>query len=193
MLFDLLFVSAAVLLHGRTAMARGGTPCQSVSSMSVAYASYYPEATKILVPADAAANCLKSVPVDVEESKLLLQEMQLYLNWQSNLAYLADPPEGYKGERTDVAGELKRISGALDKGEYEDEYTLHVDIKKAFDKTYDFHTNWNPDILDIFEFRRGDIGKGLFDEFALVSVSSDGQALPKLYNYCKTQTCSFTS
>jgi hypothetical protein len=153
--------------------------------MSSEFASLYPSATQVLVPADAAADCLKSVPVDVEESQLLLREIQLYLNWQSNLAYLADPPPGYKGERSDVSGELRRISERVGNGEYLDEYTLHMDIKRAFDKTYDFHTNWVPDIMDIFRFRRGGIGRGLFDEFALVSISSDGKELPKLYNYCE--------
>lgn len=59
MLFDVLLVGFAVLLNGRTAAAIDGTPCQSVSSMSVAYASLYPSATRIMVPAQAAADCLK--------------------------------------------------------------------------------------------------------------------------------------
>jgi hypothetical protein len=155
--------------------------------MSAAYTSMFPEATTVLVDADVAAACLKSVPVNVEEDKLLLEELQLYLNWQSNLAWLANPPEGYKEDRVDLEGQLKKISEDLDSGKYEDEYTLQVDIKMAFDKTYDFHTNWNPDILSVFQFQRGNAGHQLADEFALVSVSSDGKALPELYNYCRSR------
>lgn len=82
MLFDLLVVSAAVLLNSRTAAA-AGTPCQSVSSMSAAFMSVYPSATQALVPAQAAEDCLKSVPIDKDEDLALIDEMQLFINWQS--------------------------------------------------------------------------------------------------------------
>lgn len=186
MFFDLLALSAAVLLNGRTVVAqRGATPCQIVSSKSVDYMMNVPDATMALVPAKDAADCLMSVPIDVEEDKALIQELKLYLHWQSNLAYLANPPKGDSEKRSDVVAELDRIAKDLDDGKYEDEYTLQKDMRLAFDKTYDFHLNWNPDILNVFQFRRGNVFSGLADEFALVSISSDGKELPKLYNYCK--------
>ncbi|KAF2280549.1 uncharacterized protein EI97DRAFT_439551 [Westerdykella ornata] len=151
--------------------------------MSAAYISMFPEATEALVPADAAVNCLKSIPVDVEEDKALIEEITLFTNWISNLGYLSNPPKGYPNERIDLSGELKRLHDELDKGTYEDEYTFQVDLKTAFDRTYDFHTFWIPDILSVFTFNRGNIGEGLNDEFAVVSVSTDGKSLPKIYNY----------
>jgi hypothetical protein len=191
MLLELFLVSLAVLLHGRTVVAQRGTPCQSVSSMSAAYMSIYPEATEALVPADAAVNCLKSVPVDVDEDKALIEEMLLYLNWQSTLAYLKNPPEEYNEEQVDVVAALKKISDDLGDGRYDDEYTVMLDLSNAFAKSYDFHSVFFPDILQVFEFRRGNIGKGLLDEFAMVSVSSDGKAIPELYNYCKPSPLSY--
>ncbi|KAF2744318.1 hypothetical protein M011DRAFT_470451 [Sporormia fimetaria CBS 119925] len=75
------------------------------------------------------------------------------------------------------------MAADLDQGVYTDEYTFQVDLSTAFDKTYDFHTTWLPDIMAVMEFRRGNVGHGLVDEFALVSVSEDGKAIPELYNH----------
>ncbi|KAF2183866.1 hypothetical protein K469DRAFT_667597 [Zopfia rhizophila CBS 207.26] len=183
MLFDLLLVSAAALLNGRTASAEAGTPCQSVSSMSSAFISLYPSATAALVPAQAAEDCLKSVPLDKDEDKALIEELMYYLSWQSNLAYLVDPPEGYTEERVDILDEINKIREKLNKDEYKDEYSVMYDLSMALTKSYDFHLAFTPDIMDVFSFRRGNIGRGLLDEFALASVSSDGKALPKLYNF----------
>lgn len=102
-----------------------------------------------------------------------------------NLAYLRDPPEGYTEPRVDIDDELDRIRKDLNDDKYDDEYTLLYDVSTAISKCYDFHFGFRPDIRNVFRFRRGNVGKTLKDEFALVSVSSDGKQLPKLYNYCR--------
>lgn len=185
MLFDLVAVSAAVLLNSRTAMAQNdeGTPCQSVSSMSAAFMSQFPSATAALVPAQAAEDCLKSVPVDVQENQALIEEMQYFIDWQSNLAWIENPPAGYTEKKADIQQQIVDISAKM-KG-YKDEYSVQKDLNLVIAKAYDFHFVWNPDIINVFRFRRGNIGRGLLDEFAIVSVSEDGKKLPVLYNYCK--------
>ena len=45
--------------------------------------SVYPSATQALVMAQSAEDCLKSVPIDKEEDSKLIEEMKLYINWQS--------------------------------------------------------------------------------------------------------------
>ncbi|ORY07131.1 hypothetical protein BCR34DRAFT_28177 [Clohesyomyces aquaticus] len=185
MLFDLVVLSAAVLLNSRIAAAANDkTPCQSVSSMSSAFMSMYPSATAALVPAQPAQDCLRSVPLQKEEDLLLIEEMTYYISWQSNLAYLVDPPDGYTEDRVEIVKEIKRIHTDLGDDKYDNEYDIQYDLSMALTKSYDFHLAWSPDILrNVFEFRRGNVGRGLLDEFALISVSSDGKALPKLYNY----------
>jgi hypothetical protein len=183
MLFDSFLVGAAVLLNVRTAAA-AGTPCESVSSMSADFVSLYPSATAALVPAQVAEDCLKSVPIDKEEDLALIEELKNYLSWQSNLAYLIDPPQGYTEERIDIMAEIEKVKDGLQNDKYQDEYSVQFDISTAFTKAYDFHLAWQADILNVFRFRRGNIGRGLLDEFALISVSKDGKELPKLYNYC---------
>jgi hypothetical protein len=85
----------------------------------------------------------------------------------------------------DIIDEINNIRKDLEDDKYDDEYTLLSDISTAITKCYDFHFGFRPDIRNVFRFRRGNIGAGLMDEFAIVSVSSDGKELPKLYNYCK--------
>ncbi|KAF2119140.1 hypothetical protein BDV96DRAFT_487670 [Lophiotrema nucula] len=152
--------------------------------MSADYVSLYPQATQALVPAQVAQDCLKSVPIDKEEDLALISELTNYLSWQSNIAYLMDPPEGYNEERIDIVDEILKVKDGLENDKYDNEYDVQYDLAMAFTGAYDFHLVWAADILhNVFRFRRGNIGRGLLDEFALVSVSSDGKALPKLYNY----------
>ncbi|PSN60256.1 hypothetical protein BS50DRAFT_604824 [Corynespora cassiicola Philippines] len=151
--------------------------------MSAAFVSLYPEATQALVPAQVAEDCLKSVPINKEEDLALIEEMGYYISWQSNLAYLVEPPEGYTGERVDTLEEIQKIYDDLENDKYKDEYTLMFDLSSVLTKSYDFHFAFAADILGVFRFRRGNIGRGLLDEFAVVSVSTDGKEVPKLYNY----------
>ncbi|KAF2729874.1 hypothetical protein EJ04DRAFT_446327 [Polyplosphaeria fusca] len=151
--------------------------------MSADFVSLYPSATAALVPAQAAQDCLKSVPIDKDEDLALIEELKNYLSWQSNLAYLIDPPDGYTEERVDIMDEIEKVRSDLENDKYDDEYTIQFDLSSAFTKAYDFHLAWAADILNVFSFRRGNIGRGLLDEFAIVSVSKDGKELPKLYNY----------
>lgn len=160
----------------------GGTPCQSASSMSSAFMSAYPTATIALIPAGAAADCLKSVPVAADDFEMV-EEMQMYLNWQSNLAFLNNPPKEYKGARIDIEDATNQIKKDLKDNKYKDEFTVMTDLQQTLAKSGDFHLVFTPDITQIFTFRRGNVGRGLADEFAIASVSSDGKSLPKLYNY----------
>jgi hypothetical protein len=186
MVFDLVLLSAAVLLNGKLAAAATKEPCASVSSMSAAYVSMYPTATVALVPATAAASCLDSIPVQKDDDIALIEEMQYYIKWQSNLAYLSNPPKGYTEERTDILDGMKTITDGLNNDAFQSEYEVMYNLSMLITKAYDFHFAFTPDILTVFQFRRGNIGGGLLDEFALVSVSKDGVEVPKLYNYCES-------
>lgn len=94
MLLDLLVLGAAVLLNSRTAAAQSrGSPCASVSSLSSAYISLFPSATQAVVSAQTAADCLKSVPIDKKEDLALIDELKLYINWQSR------PPNSFPASR----------------------------------------------------------------------------------------------
>ncbi|OCL10729.1 hypothetical protein AOQ84DRAFT_438147 [Glonium stellatum] len=181
MLFSLIF---AGLLLTAGALAASVSPCATVSSMSESFMAAFPAVTYAYVTAEAAEACLSSVPLHQEENKLLVQELLLYLSWQSNIAYLIDPPAGYTEDRVDIRDNIQAIYKKLDNGEYSDEYHFQYDLSLALTEAYDFHLSFIPDILTIFRFQRGNWDES--ELFSLVSISSDGKALPELYNYFDT-------
>jgi hypothetical protein len=157
------------------------TPCAAVSASIADQIDNASDEDYILVPAGDALECLASVPViSKAEAAALIDEIKLYLSWQSNVAYYSNPPADFKGEQADVSARLNEIAATAAKGKYANEYELQRDLSLALTQTYDFHLAYTPDILGQFLFYRGKPG-----ELALVSLSADGQAVPKLYNYCE--------
>ncbi|OCK81559.1 hypothetical protein K432DRAFT_434049 [Lepidopterella palustris CBS 459.81] len=180
MLVKLSF-AAVLLAGGQLVASESQEPCATVSIMSASFMSAFPSATAVWVPAEDAQACLSSVPLQKEEDKLLIQELMLYLSWQSNQAYLANPPSGYTEDPVDIVKSIEAIYKKLDGDGYSDEYHLQYDLSMALTVAYDFHLYFLPDILSIFLFQRANWDET--ERFALVSVSSDGKALPELYNY----------
>lgn len=181
-MFDLLLFSAVTL--ARHALAASQQPCAAVSSASASFMAAYPAATAAYVPADIAEACLASVPLNKDEDMALIEELMLYLSWQSNIEYLLHPPAGYTEQGIDILTKIQTIYNGLSDGTYKDEYHFQADLSEALNEAYDFHLYFYPDISNIFFFQRGNFDAS--DRFALVSVSADGQALPQLFNYCKS-------
>ena len=179
MLFG-LFLAGVLVLTGGTPVASQLTPCANLSSLAAAFRTRNPSFPNTIVPAEVAEACLSSVPINQEEDGALMEELGLYLDWQSTLAYLINPPAGYTGDRVNIRDNFQSIYQKLGEGQYPDEYHFQLDLSLALTLAYDFHLQWTPDILAVFSFMRG-----TGEDFSLVSISSDGQALPELYNYCK--------
>ncbi|KAF2848937.1 hypothetical protein T440DRAFT_490806 [Plenodomus tracheiphilus IPT5] len=124
------------------------------------------------VPAQAAYDCLDSVPVDVEGNSQLIDELKQVWQFQSELVWLKNPGEDWPYGPLDIEGELDKIKNSL--SSFSSEYAVQMAIQNITVRTGNFHFNYSPDILQIFKFRR---------QFNIASVSSDGKALPKLYVY----------
>ncbi|KAF2491396.1 hypothetical protein BU16DRAFT_118383 [Lophium mytilinum] len=147
-------------------------PCALIST----YISKLPEGQRPLLPADAAYDCLNTVPVDVAGNQLLIEQLKVFLQWNSNTAYLKNPPRqfGYKEKAVDIFGGLDVISRGIKNGVYKSEYAVQTALGNLIGSGYDNHLYYRADIIDVFTFRR---------PAGLVSVSTDGVALPELYVY----------
>lgn len=183
-----LFALGAALIGGAMAQAggdSGSSPCAIVSRAASSYIENFVTSADqaIYVPADAAEACLKSVPMNKTDNLLLIEEMMYYISWQSNLAYLVNPPKGYTESQVDIIARFEEIYKNLSEDRYDNEWDFMLDVHMTLIQSYDFHLAYLPDIMNIFSFIRGDFYS---EEFALISVSSDGQALPELYNYCQS-------
>lgn len=107
-----------------------------------------------------------------------MDSIRPYLNWQTTIQWLKDPPAEYAEKIQppyDFYAEFERIySKACDNG-YSNEYSFGNDLYKAFQHAHDGHFVIYPDsFTDIFTFGR---------TTPLVSVSLDGMSIPEVYVY----------
>ncbi|KIX01680.1 uncharacterized protein Z518_09406 [Rhinocladiella mackenziei CBS 650.93] len=157
-----------------------GTPtssniaCGWASSASSAYLAAKPEATGVIIDAELAYECLKSVPNYQEPAMDLLNSLRTFLEFQSTKEYLRDPPSGFLFPALDLDLEWDNIQKKVEGGEYESEYDMQIDIVSLLNSARDGHLHWEGDVVGAFTFIRN-IGNGL------AAVSSDGEQTPQVY------------
>jgi hypothetical protein len=122
------------------------------------------------IEAQVAYECLESVPVDVQGNRLLIDELKNIWQFQSEIVWLKNPGDDWEYGPLDIEAELDKIKSNLDS--YSSEYAVQLAIQNITIRTGNFHFNYMPDILQIFNFIR---------PFNVASVSKDGKSLPKLY------------
>ncbi|KAF2662339.1 hypothetical protein K491DRAFT_287888 [Lophiostoma macrostomum CBS 122681] len=127
-------------------------------------------ASETSLPAKVAHECLQSVPVDITGNEVLIDELKLVWQWQSEIKYLENPPESWKNGLLFAENELDNIRSHLT--DYSSEYAVQQAIQSITVRSRNYHWNYEPDILTIFTFTR---------PVGVASVSSDGKSLPKLY------------
>jgi hypothetical protein len=159
--------------------------CASVSKLVASFTSASPKATPT-VPADIAYGCLHSIPFNQSAASDLLESMRPYLNWQTTISYLKDPPKDYADKIQppyDFWGVFDAIEANVAAGAYASEYEFGWDVYEAFQKAHDGHFAFVPDSVgSIFTFGR---------TVALASVSEDGKSLPVIYSYADILAASF--
>ncbi|KAJ9665374.1 hypothetical protein H2201_004451 [Coniosporium apollinis] len=158
------------------------TPC-ALASAAVAAA---PRAAVPTIPAELAYNCLTSVPLNATAGLRLLESIRPYIQWQSTLTWLKNPPAEYVEKvqgPVDVIGNLDKIEGKLQSKEYLNEYEFLWELYTSFAVAHDGHLNFIPDLVGgIFNFGR---------TVPLVSVSEDGKKLPAVFAYADVLQASF--
>lgn len=125
-----------------------------------------------LFPAVLAYDCLLSAPFN---STVAIDFVQYYndtLQFQSTLGYLKDPPASYQQPAVDVIGSLNTIAQRIQAGEFQTEYAFEVALQEVILATHDDHVSLDAGVLSAFTF-----GSPL----GIVSASTDGIALPKIY------------
>jgi len=120
-----------------------------------------------------ALACLQSIPVDVDRDIAQIDYLVPYLQVQSTLGYLKQPPAGYLIQGVDVIGGMKQIRQKLTTGGYSSQYDWALDVWRIFVQASDGHFYYTPSLLNIFIFRP-EMG-------TIVSASSNGVDLPKVY------------
>lgn len=101
-----------------------------------------------------------------------IEWMQGFIQFQSTLAWLKNPPAGYDLPPVDLVGGLDQIAKKAASGVYHGEYDFELDIYNLVTSAGDGHFTYLPFLIGKFAF---------FREVSLVSVSLDGVSLPKVY------------
>jgi hypothetical protein len=113
------------------------------------------------------------VPIKKKDASALIESFEPYLEFQSTLDYLKNPPPGALNPAIDILAGINDIKLNLEKGVYTNELDFQLAIGGLLQRGYDGHLSWSGDIKN---------GLGLATRSVeLVSLSSDGQQLPKVY------------
>lgn len=172
---ETISASASTKATDPTSSASGAIqePCAAISQMIAAS----PAGSRPIVPAELGVRCLQSVPLDRTGNVQLIQDLKVYVKWQSNIAYLKTPPPGYNEQPVDIMGELDTMQRQLGMGNFKTEYDFQMQLMDMFTRAYDNHFVWQSDILaSAIQFQRP-------PGTELISLSTDGIAMPDIYTY----------
>ncbi|KLU91466.1 hypothetical protein MAPG_09986 [Magnaporthiopsis poae ATCC 64411] len=120
-----------------------------------------------------ALACLASVPLNLDKDIELIDSLIPYVEQQSTLGYLKNPPDGYLFPPIDLIGGLKQIKEKLRAGGYKSQLDFAWELNAIYNQVYDGHFDYRPALLTVFGFQ---VSR------SLVSVSKDGIELPKVYD-----------
>jgi hypothetical protein len=132
------------------------------------------------VPPSSALACLEAVPLDVAKSVAFIDYLRPFLQFQSSLAYLKNPPKGYTLPGVDIIGGLDQIKQNLQNSVYKSQWGFEKDVNALVNiMPKDFHVVLPLPLDGAFAFARG---------LHLVSISSDGLKIPQIYVKCENSS-----
>lgn len=125
-----------------------------------------------------AWDCINSVPLNATSGKLLIESLKPYIEWQSTLTALKNPPAEYVEKvqpAVDIMGGLDQIVSDIDAGKFTNEYAFGWALYTLIQSAHDGHFTYIPDSVGgIFQWGRN---------VPLVSVSEDGEQLPAVFAF----------
>ena len=122
--------------------------------------------------ASDAYDCLTSVPFNPAVAARFLKYYNDTLQFQSNTAFIKNPPASYQQPSSDLFKGLDKIQKDIDAGVFPNQYAFEATLQQLIYSAHDSHLSLNAGILSAFTFA---------SVYGIVSVSSDGQQIPKVY------------
>lgn len=128
--------------------------------------------TETLFDAKVVYDCLTSIPFNPAVATRFLKYYNDTLQFQSNLKYLKNPPPSYQQPAVDLLRGLDKIQEDINNALFPNQYTFEAVLQNLVYSAHDAHLSLDAGILSPFSFA---------SPYEIVSVSSDGQQLPKVY------------
>jgi hypothetical protein len=167
-----------LLLISLTRAASDATGCAAIAqyqASAVARASALgTPAISVNLPASVAYDCLTSIPLNATDASAFIDYYRTYLNFQSTLAFLKNPPTSYQQPAVDLLGGLDAIQADVDSGRLKNQYDFETAVLKLVYAAHDGHLSLEFGANNIFLFDPG-------SDLRLVSVAIDQVHLPQVY------------
>ncbi|TLD25508.1 hypothetical protein PspLS_05959 [Pyricularia sp. CBS 133598] len=125
-----------------------------------------------LKPSEALA-CLASVPLARDHDIELMDYLVPYVEQQSTLGILRNPPETYLFPAIDLVAGLRQIKDKISAGGYKSQLEFAWDMNRLWNQANDGHFDYKPALLQVFGFQ---------SSRGLKSISKDGLELPEIYD-----------
>jgi hypothetical protein len=170
--------STSPVFPSRTVEARQNNGTVSAPCAQVSQHMYGDGSTVVNtnVPAGLAFSCISSIPFNATSGKKLIGDLRPYVEWQSTLIQLKNPPAEYAEKvqpAVDIRGGLDQIDSDIDAGTFKNEYDFGWALYSLIQSAHDGHFSYSVDIVtQIFNWGR---------PVPLVSVSEDGKQLPAVF------------
>jgi len=115
---------------------------------------------------------MKAMPFDSQKAVNFTKELGKWLEWQSDIELLKNPPSDYQMPATDIMGGLAKIQDTAAKNGYDSHYDFDSAITDLIYSAFDGHLSWILCSSNEFSFKYNT---------PLVSISSNGTTIPEVY------------
>ncbi|OGE48578.1 hypothetical protein PENARI_c027G03066 [Penicillium arizonense] len=163
------FSTVALAVVGAAKNVRDVEPCAKVSQL-VADANQ--NKINARVPHDLAHQCLLSMPFDSDRALNFLNQVRKILEFQSTVDILKNPPSGYTMPSTDIMGGIDTILAKAKSNGFSSQFDMDFEVNSLIKSAHDGHLAFQLCSQSIFTY-------GI--DLPLVSISTDGLALPQVY------------
>ena len=95
-----------------------------------------------------AYECINSVPFNQSAAAALLESIRPYIDWQTTIEYLKDPPAEYAAKVQapyDFYANWNSIVAKVASSSYANEYQFGFDLYRLFQRSHDGHFVFYPD------------------------------------------------
>lgn len=148
-----------------------GRPCARIAAAVETSSSSF----TVAVPAELAYDCLTSVPVKRSAALGAIDAVEKMAQFQSNLAYLKNPPKDYDNPPVDILAGLADIRDRVSKNDFSNQYEFEAAIASLLNSARDGHLGFDgPTFVGAVRWRRD-------PSAVLISLSLDGGPA-KTYN-----------
>ncbi|KID62943.1 Peptidase S41 family protein ustP [Metarhizium brunneum] len=118
--------------------------------------------------------CRKSLPVMQKANLKLLDYLRPYIEFQSTIELLKDPPPEYLLPGVDIMGGMQAMRQKLENNSYESQLDVMTDLHNIFVAASDNHFGYLPGLFSAFRYARPDLN--------FRSISTDGFDMPQIFD-----------